>query len=78
MYVKDNKVKDGKGNYYFIGDQIVYDKEMDRMFPCTTTLQPGNDDELPRVMTASTMKKVVSEGELISTYSSTQKIKAPS
>ena len=40
MYVKDNKVKDGKGNYYFIGDQIVYDKEMERMFPSTTHLRP--------------------------------------
>ena len=32
---RDNKTVEGKGNYVYIADQIVYDSEMDRMFPNT-------------------------------------------
>ena len=42
-YAAGVKVEGGKGNYYFVGDQIVFDKDMDRMFPSTTRLEKFSD-----------------------------------
>ena len=87
MYVKDVKVKEGKCNYYMIGNQIVYDEEMSRMFPSTTVLTPEMYQEKLRQSTltgkefvlvdGSMLKKVMSDGELFSTYASTQKPTVP-